>query len=163
MNSPYEGLNSLITLLHHTSQEVRQGALLGVGLTCNNVYDPTEDLPVNVMYDTLSMPLTASSSETVSNTFAAALLGLALAYANTAREDLLPFIVKGITKGNQSVAGAAAIAGGLIFCGRRPEALVKPLLERLSHVNETTETQFATMLMSFGFSMLFFVGRFISS
>ena len=159
MWSPYEGLNSLISLLNHSSSEVRQGALLGVGLSCNGVYNPMEDLPINVMYSVLTSPITEASSAAVSNTYAAALLSLALAYANTAREDLIPYLVKGITEGGVAVAGVAAIASGLIFCGHKPEVLIRPLLDRLAHVNESTETDFGYLLMSFGFSMLFAVSN----
>lgn len=162
MWSPYEGLNNLISLLNHNSSDVRQGALLGVGLTCNGIYNPQEDLPLNVMQSTLSTPFTESSSANVLHTYAAALLGLALAYANTAREDLIPFLVRGITEGSIELAGVAAVASGLIFCGVRSEALIKPLVERMSHINESTETQFGYLMMGFGFSMMFSVSVLIT-
>ena len=36
---PYEGLNSLVSLLSHSSPDVRTGAILGVGLVNCGVYN----------------------------------------------------------------------------------------------------------------------------
>lgn len=160
MWSPYEGLNNLISLLNHSSIEVRQGALLGVGLACNGIYNPNEDLPLNAMFSTLSSPLTGSFASGCT-TYAAALLSLALSYANTAKEEVIPYLLKGLKEGNLETAAAASIASGLIFCGRRPEVLITPILEHLSHVNDTTESQLNYLLIGFGLSMLYMVGSFI--
>ena len=157
MWSPYEGLNNLISLLNHSTNEVRIGAMLGVGLTCNGIMNVNEDLPLNVLDVVLSFDIKESSPDTMNDSYSAALLSLALSYANTAREDLIPYLLKAIQHGNSTVAGVAAIASGLIFCGRRPEALVIPLLERLAKITEEVETQLGYLLMGFGLSMLYFV------
>ena len=94
MWSPYEGLNNLISLLNHSTNEVRIGAMLGVGLTCNGIMNVNEDLPLNVLDVVLSFDIKESSPDTMNDSYSAALLSLALSYANTAREDLIPYLLK---------------------------------------------------------------------
>ena len=102
MWSPYEGLNSIISLLSHTSPDVRIGASLAVGLINNGIYNPGEDITLNVLYSQLSSP-GPSVSRSASSVYSASLLSLALTYANSARSDLLPFIIEGIRNGSMDV------------------------------------------------------------
>ena len=99
MWSPYLGLNSLISLLNHTSSQVRTGARLAVGLTTAGIYNPLEDLTLNLLHQDLSLPITEKATKTVTSQFAASLLALALAYPNSAREDLLPILLNAIQQG----------------------------------------------------------------
>ena len=93
MWSPYEGLNMVMALLSHKSSDMRIGATLAVGLMNNGIVNPSEDLALNTLYAQLSTPLQPSASMYAAAQYSASLLALALAYANTAREDLFPFLL----------------------------------------------------------------------
>ena len=104
MWSPYLGLNSLISLLNHSSSQVRTGARLAVGLATAGIYNPLEDLTLNLLHQDLSLPITEKATKTVTSQFAASLLALALAYPNSAREDLLPMLLNAIQQGPLEVS-----------------------------------------------------------
>mgnify|MGYP002572402442 FL=1 len=154
---PYEGLNSLVSLLSHSSPDVRTGAILGVGLVNCGVYNKDEDLALNTLYDTLSMPVQPSMNAAASHSYCAALLALALAYARTGREDLTPFILKGLREGNNEVCATAALAGGLIFCGQRQREMVEEVKKKLAAVNADTEDQLTSLVLGFAFALQFAV------
>ena len=117
--------------------------MLGVGLVTSGVYNPAEDLALNTLYEPLAMPVSPAS-----RAFA----------ARTGREDLLPFVLRGLTDGTGEVAAAAAIAGGMIFCGQRQPAVVRAAKARLASVKEDTEDQLANLVLGFGFALQFTVG-----
>ena len=154
---PYEGLNSLVSLLSHSSPDVRTGAVLGVGLVNCGVYNKDEDLALNTLFDTLSMPVQPSMNAAASHSYCAALLALALAYARTGREDLTPFILKGLREGNNEVCATAALAGGLIFCGQRQREMVEEVKKKLAAVNADTEDQLTSLVLGFAFALQFAV------
>ena len=147
-----------MSLLSHTSAEVRAGASLGVGLVTSGVYNPAEDLALNTLYDALAAPFSPSASANAAHCSAAALLALALAYARTGREDVLAFVVKGLTDGTGEVAAAAAVAGGMVFCGQRQPAVIRAAKARLAGVKEETEEQLTNLVLGFGFALQFTVG-----
>lgn len=103
MWSPYEGLNAVISLLSHSSIDVRIGASLAVGLINNGIFNPAEDVTLNVLYSQLSTPLQSSYSRVNASVYSASLLSLALTYANSARTDLLPFLLGALQNGSQEV------------------------------------------------------------
>lgn len=103
MWSPYLGLNSLLGLLSHSSADVRIGARFAVGLVTCGLHNPSEDLALNTLYQDLSLPLQEKATKNVASQFAASLLALALAYANSARDELIPFLLKGIQNGPMEV------------------------------------------------------------
>ena len=78
----------VMALLSHKSSDMRIGATLAVGLMNNGIVNPSEDLALNTLYAQLSTPLQPSASMYAAAQYSASLLALALAYANTAREDL---------------------------------------------------------------------------
>ena len=132
--------------------------MLGVGLVNSGVYNPEEDLALNTLYEPLAAPFSPAANAASAHCSAAALLALALAYARTGREDLLPFVLKGLADGTGEVAAAAAIAGGMIFCGQRQREVVRAVLARLAGVKEDTEDQLANLVLGFGLALQFTVG-----
>ena len=62
MWSPYEGLNMVVSLLSHPSPDVRIGASLAVGLINSGIFNPAEDVTLNVLYSQLSTSIQSSSS-----------------------------------------------------------------------------------------------------
>ena len=118
LGSPLQGMNVLIDLLQHESFEVREGATLGVGLVCCMGTDPRDDLPLNVLMTSLSAPLSKADSQT-NQLFSASILALALAYPGTQKQEILPFLIKGIIEGSFETMGVSSLAGGLIFAGSR--------------------------------------------
>ncbi len=103
MWSPYEGLNMVVSLLSHPSPDVRIGASLAVGLINSGIFNPAEDVTLNVLYSQLSTSIQSSSSRSSSAAYSASLLSLALTYANSARLDLLPFLLGAIQNGSLEV------------------------------------------------------------
>ena len=67
-------------------------------------------------------------------------------------------MLRGLTDGTGEVAAAAAIAGGMIFCGQRQPAVVRAAKARLASVKEDTEDQLANLVLGFGFALQFTVG-----
>ena len=162
MWSPYEGLNMVMALLSHKSSDMRIGATLAVGLMNNGIVNPSEDLALNTLYAQLSTPLQPSASMYAAAQYSASLLALALAYANTAREDLFPFLLGadvGVgTRSQTKTAAAAAVASGLIFCGRQRKELVEAICLRVKEEKPETEGTVSSLMLGLGLSMLFTVG-----
>ena len=88
----------VVSLLSHPSPDVRIGASLAVGLINSGIFNPAEDL-----YSQLSTSIQSSSSRSSSAAYSASLLSLALTYANSARLDLLPFLLGAIQNGSLEV------------------------------------------------------------
>ena len=167
MWSPYEGLNTVMALLSHKSGDMRIGATLAVGLMNNGIVNPSEDLALNTLYSQLSTPLQPSASASATAQYSASLLALALAYANTARDDLLPFLLGALktaphevgvdTSSQTKTAAAAAVASGLIFCGRQTKELVEAICLRVKEEKPETEGTVSSLMLGLGLSMLFTV------
>lgn len=168
MWSSYEGLNMVMALLSHKSSDMRIGATLAVGLMNNGIVNPSEDLALNTLYAQLSTPLQPSASMYAAAQYSASLLALALAYANTAREDLFPFLLGALktaprdvgvgTRSQTKTAAAAAVASGLIFCGRQRKELVEAICLRVKEEKPETEGTVSSLMLGLGLSMLFTVG-----
>lgn len=145
------GLPSLDKYLYSKDPHVVAGALLGVGIVNSNIrdeYDPAFAL--------LSEHVTAADS----GVRLGAIMGLALAYAGTCREEVKELLVPLVTDtdANIEVAGYSALALGLVFVGACDEDSVGAALQALMERGDPEMEQPGAKLLVLGLGLLF-LGR----
>ncbi|CAG9462282.1 unnamed protein product [Pedinophyceae sp. YPF-701] len=145
------GLPLLDKYLYVEVDDVKAGALLGVGVLCANVRHETD-------------PALAILSEYVgsdrANIRTGAIMGLGLAYAGTCREDLKELLLPVITDAAASmeIVGYAAMSVGLIFAGAMPDDATSAILQVLMIRSEDELSNPHTMMVCLGLGLMF-LGR----
>lgn len=145
------GLPVLDRYLYSSEEHVKAGALLGVGVLTSGVHDEVD-------------PAIALLSEYVDNPSitlrTSALMGLALAYAGTSREDLAELLTPLITNDElpMEVSSIAALALGLIFVGSSNGECVSSIMQALLERSASQLRDKWARFMALGLGLLF-VGK----
>ena len=120
-----QGLNEIDRYLHDSNNYIQAGALLAMGIVHSGVRhdcDPAKAL--------LTEYLESSNTPEVR---LAAIAGLGMAYAGTAREDVLEDLMPNLmdSKSSPEIVSMSALALSMVFVGHCREDLSAPFVERL--------------------------------
>mmetsp|Transcript_16474 Transcript_16474/g.49335 ORF Transcript_16474/g.49335 Transcript_16474/m.49335 type:complete len:898 (+) Transcript_16474:187-2880(+) len=142
------GLPQLDKYLYSKDPHVVAGALLGVGIVNSNIRDE---------YDPAFALLSEHVSDADTGVRLGAIMGLALAYAGTRREEVRDLLVPLVTDQdvNVEVSGQAALALGIVFCGACEEECVGAALQALMGRGDLELLQPGAKLLVLGLGMLF--------
>ncbi|EPX74117.1 19S proteasome regulatory subunit Mts4 [Schizosaccharomyces octosporus yFS286] len=142
------GLSLLDKYLYSSEENVKAGALLGIGIT--NVAVRNEADPALAI---LSEYLETGSTKLR----ATAILGLGLAYAGSNREDLLDMFAPIVTdvKAPMQLSCLAALTLGLIFVGTCNGDVASTILQTLMEREEAGQNDNWGRFMALGLALLF--------
>jgi len=145
-----EGLNSIDKFFSNSDDHIRAGACLATGLNSCGVRhesDPAYALLTDVVSDRSSQVRRA------------AIMGLAVAYAGTAREDLhelLGPVVDGeVGDGDVTEAALASLALGQVFVGTCNGEVGARILERMAQCSDADLDNTVARFMCLGLGLLF--------
>ena len=149
------GLPLIDKYLYAKDDAVVAGALLGVGVTCAGVRHEN-DPAYALLYDFVGRP--------EANVRSGAIMGLGLAYAGAAKEEVADLLAPIVADPDTpiAVAGQAALALGLVFAGRAHAACVEAVLQALMCRPASELNDAGARMMALALGLLFLrrqVGR----
>eukprot|EP00163_Fabomonas_tropica_P027668 TRINITY_DN539_c1_g1_i12.p1 TRINITY_DN539_c1_g1~~TRINITY_DN539_c1_g1_i12.p1 ORF type:complete len:904 (+),score=303.94 TRINITY_DN539_c1_g1_i12:234-2945(+) len=144
-----EGLAQLDKYLYVDDVNIKTGAILAIGLVAASIRDDDVDPAFALLVDHLE---SAGSTEKIG-----VVIGFALAYAGSAREDILETLLPILSDGETSheLACFTALAIGVVFVGTCNAEAMQEIFTRMSSVSETDAKQTITRQMALGLGLLF--------
>ncbi|KAI9361204.1 armadillo-type protein [Zopfochytrium polystomum] len=142
------GLTEIDKFLYSSDDNIKAGALLAIGLVNSNVRHESD-------------PALGLLSEYVDNNpvviRVAAIVGLGIAYAGSAREDLLELLLPLISDSalSMELASLAALSLGLIFVGSCHGDITSTILQTMMEREESALKDSYTRFMGVGLGLLF--------
>lgn len=145
------GLQQIDRYLSSGDRHVKAGAILGIGVVNSGVHDEAD--PALALLD----EYLDSDGESDSLYQSSALLGLALAYAGSRRQDLLDRLVPLISDVNLSIeiSSLAALALGHIFVGSANGEIASTILQTLLERSKEQLSDKWTRFLALGLGLLF--------
>jgi len=142
------GSNEISEYLELTDIYTKAGACIGVGVCCTGLVDDS-DPALALLSDLIN------DKEDLVRTNA--VMGLGIAYAGSAREDLLDLLIPIVVDTTLSVelSAMAALSLGLIFVGKCTEEVTNAILETLTERPENVLDISIARFFSLGMGLLF--------
>jgi len=142
------GSNEISEYLELTDIYTKAGACIGVGVCCTGLVDDS-DPALALLSDLIN-----DKEELVRTN---AVMGLGIAYAGSAREDLLDLLIPIVVDTTISVelSAMAALSLGLIFVGKCTEEVTNAILETLTERPENILDISIARFFSLGMGLLF--------
>jgi len=148
-----EGLTQIDKFVYSSEDYIKAGAALAVGMVSASVRNES-DPALALLSEHLDPSAKASHNLKV-----AATVGLGLAYAGTAREDVMEFLLPAVsnTESNASMTevSLAALSLGLIFVGTCNEDVGSTIIQRMMEASDAELDQTASRFLSLGLGLLF--------
>lgn len=148
-----EEMSELDKYLEDSDPYSKAGALLGLGLTCTNTrseFDPAK----SVLEEQLDPSVKVDKSVRVG-----ALLGLGIAYAGSARDDiselLTPFVIDTSAAADMEIVAIAGYALGLVFVGTANEDVASVIAERFMEASPAELNNPLATFLGLGLGLLF--------
>jgi len=142
------GFNSVDRFSFSTQTQIKAGTYLAHGILSSGI---TSEM------DAASALLSEHIESSDIDSKLSAILGLGLAYVNTAREDILELLIPLIADSSQSmeVVSHAVLSLGLVFVGTAREDISGTVVESFLDRSETDLKDSTVRLMALGFGLLF--------
>jgi len=142
------GLTKIDKYLYSKEEHIKAGALLAIGIVNSGVRndcDPARALLSDYVNDPVAMMRVG------------AMLGLGIAYAGSAQEDLMELISPALEdpKASMEVIGIAALALGLIFVGSAHGEVTQAILAALLDKDETSLQSSHARFLALGLGLLY--------
>lgn len=151
-------LSELDAFLHADDEQVRAGALLGMGVMCAG----TRNVDIDPAFALLSEHLGEGNAATPTMRGCAS-LGLGIAYAGAWREDLAallePYVSDSSPTATMEGAAMAGLALGMVWAGSAHEGYAAVLADRLMEANEAEAGQAIARHLALGLGLLFLGAR----
>lgn len=148
-----DALSEVDKFVEEADPFAKGGGLLAVGLVCANIrneIDPALSLLCDYLDDSESQPKPVRTG---------ALLGLGLAYAGSAREDvaalLTPFIADTSAKADMEVVSIAGLALGLVYVGSADDDTAAVFAQRLMEASPAELDNPMARHLALGLGLLF--------
>lgn len=148
-----DNLTDLDDLLEDKNDDVKAGALLGIGVACAGVRSEVEPA-LNVIGEYLNGDKPATH-----NMKMAGILGLGLAYTGTADESVMeylsPFVADDSEGANMELVCMAGLALGMVYVGSADDTVGAILADRLMEATDTERNQSIARLLCLGLGLVF--------
>jgi len=148
-----EGLTQIDKFVYSTEDFVKAGAALAVGIVSASVRNES-DPALALLSEHLDLSGKASHNLKVAST-----VGLGIAYAGTAREDvrdfLLPCVANTEATASMTEVSLAALSLGMIFVGTCDEEVGSAIIQRMMEARDSELDQSVSRFLSLGLGLLF--------